>query len=298
MRRAIYASSVALGADRFLRWRRRGGVVLCYHNVVADDDTPPGDRALHLPFSGFEEQVDFLAQHFSIIPLDEVARRQRAGRSLRDTAAITFDDGYRGVLRHAIPVLRARSIPAAMFVTSKGASEGGTFWWDWPAPGADASTPDLRSRLLDDCRGDAARIAAALDITPAEASEVFRPADWSELRAAAGPDITIGVHTVSHLNLAVLEDEQIRQEMAENVGDIERELGVRPTAVAYPYGSWTPRVARAASEVGMQLGLTLEGHDVIPSTDLLSVPRVNIPASVSSAAFKLWVSGLADFRAR
>jgi peptidoglycan/xylan/chitin deacetylase (PgdA/CDA1 family) len=298
VRKAIYGSAVALGVDRLLRWRRPGGIVLCYHNIVADADAPPGDRALHLSVSAFEAHVEFLAQCFSVISLAELVRRQSAGQSMRGTAAITFDDGYRGVLVHALPLLRARGLPAAMFITSRGASDGNTFWWDWPAPGAEASTPRLRSLLLDECRGDAARVAAALDVTPIEADAVFRPASWSELRSSAGPDITIGVHTVSHQNLAVLDDEMIRQELAENVRDIERELGSRPKAVAYPYGSWTPRVVEAASELRLELGLTLDGHDVRPSTNLLSVPRVNIPASLSTPAFRLWASGLADIRGR
>ena len=126
MRKAAYRAAVALGVDRLLRWRRDGGVVLCYHGVIAAGDVAPGDGALHLPLPDFERQLDFLASHFAVIPLEEVERRLRAGRSLRGTAAITFDDGYRGVLQHALPALRARALPAAMFVTSVGAGSGRT----------------------------------------------------------------------------------------------------------------------------------------------------------------------------
>lgn len=297
MRRAIYRAALGLGLDRWLRWRRAGGLVLCYHNVVAPGEVPPGDPALHLPLDAFESQLDFLQRHFAAIPLEELLARLRAGRSLRGTVAITFDDGYRGALRYALPAMRRRTIPAALFVTSVGARIGSTFWWDWPSPGVDAERPGLRDVLLNQCQGDAAQIAQRLELQPVEAMPSLQPARWSELREAAGADVTFGSHSVSHRNLAALSDAEIDNELLTNIDDIERELGRRPVAVAYPYGSWSPRVAARAAAIGLQLGFTLDSRDVAASTSPLSVPRVNLPSSISQAAFALWASGLAAMRA-
>lgn len=298
MRKLLYAGAATLGLGHLLRRRRSGGIVLCYHNVIADDDEPPGDAALHLPVREFDAQLDVLDRYFSVITLGEMVDRQRSGRTLRGTVAITFDDGYRGVLLHALPRLRARAVPATMFVTSAGADSGATYWWDWPKPGAEAGAPVLRTLLLDECRGDRKQIAEALGVEAVEAAETFRPASWEELRAASGPDFTFGVHTVSHRNLAALDRQAVRQELTENASDIERELGVQPFAVAYPYGAWSPAVASEVAAVGLRAGLTLDSHDVVSSTHPMSLPRVNVPASLSVPAFTLWVSGLAAIRAR
>ena len=94
-----YGALHAARVTTFVRWARGGGVILCYHNVIPQRASL-GDPALHIPLVDFTDQVDWLAAHYDIIPVADFANRIAAGRSLRGTAAITFDDEvYRGVRR-------------------------------------------------------------------------------------------------------------------------------------------------------------------------------------------------------
>ncbi|MGY4738053.1 polysaccharide deacetylase family protein [Streptomyces sp. ATMOS53] len=96
-----------------------GGVpILMYHAVAAD----PGDatRTLSVGPEAFAEQLAVIADR-GLTPLTtaDLAARWRAGRPLPDRPVlITFDDGYEGVHRHALPALAAHGFPATLFVST------------------------------------------------------------------------------------------------------------------------------------------------------------------------------------
>ncbi|MBV2356210.1 polysaccharide deacetylase family protein [Streptomyces sp. J2-1] len=92
--------------------------VLMYHAVSA---TPaPATRALSVSPDAFAEQVAKIAE-LDMTPLTtaELAAHWRDGRPLPDRPVlITFDDGYEGVHRHALPVLAEHAFPATLFVST------------------------------------------------------------------------------------------------------------------------------------------------------------------------------------
>ena len=53
-----------------------------------------------------------------------------AGRPSGRRVAVTFDDGYADFASVALPALRARAIPATLFVTTGALGADGEFWWD------------------------------------------------------------------------------------------------------------------------------------------------------------------------
>ena len=93
----FYGALDALGIPRAARLLRRGGTILCYHNVVPDgtggDSATPG---LHMPLARFESQVRWLARHYEIVPLRELVQRVERGEQ-RSTkivgASVVLDDG-------------------------------------------------------------------------------------------------------------------------------------------------------------------------------------------------------------
>ncbi|WP_374701541.1 polysaccharide deacetylase family protein [Streptomyces maremycinicus] len=92
--------------------------ILMYHAVAADpNDTT---RALSVTPAAFAEQMAVLADR-GRTPLTtaDLAARWRSGRPLpARPVLITFDDGYEGVHRHALPALARHGFPATLFVTT------------------------------------------------------------------------------------------------------------------------------------------------------------------------------------
>src|SRR6266511_3000317 len=94
-----YAVLKVAGVTPVARRLCSGGVILCYHNVVADGPDAygaAGDSSIHLSLNGFARQIRWLKAHYEIIALRQFVERLARGRPLQGAAAITFDDGYGG----------------------------------------------------------------------------------------------------------------------------------------------------------------------------------------------------------
>ncbi|MGW0828072.1 polysaccharide deacetylase family protein [Streptomyces sp. NPDC002845] len=102
--------------------------ILMYHAVA----TAPGDatRALSVAPEAFAEQMALLGDlRLTPVSTAELAAGWRFGRPLPDRPVlITFDDGYEGVHRHALPVLAKHGFAATLFVSTgwiRGAYDNG-----------------------------------------------------------------------------------------------------------------------------------------------------------------------------
>jgi peptidoglycan/xylan/chitin deacetylase (PgdA/CDA1 family) len=287
-----YAGLVASGATAVTRSLRRSGTVLCYHNVVARDTTPVGDPGLHMTSDAFEWQMRWLIAHYDVVPLRTLVGCARAGRSLRSMAAITFDDGYEGVFAHAVPILRMLGIPATVFIVADATDRTTGFWWDQPEIIAMANS-DHRDRWLNALQGDTTAILRDAD-AGADVPAMYRAAGWATLRMHARNGIDLGVHSVSHRSLPTLDDGELHTEVHKSRAMIHRETGIWSDLFAYPYGRCDTRTARCVERAGYCAAF---GVGDFTEGDPWCLPRLNIPARISGAAFKAWTAGLHGSRA-
>lgn len=297
--RTLFATFRRSGLAALARQLRPGAVVLCYHNVLREPAQVP-DPALHIPQTAFAEQVEWLAAHFDVLPLSELTARAARGASLRGLAAITFDDAYVGSVTHGLQILSARQLPSTVFIPTAAPTSRAPFWWDQPAGVNAAQDARWREHCLEALAGDSSRIAAAG--TKPESSSIALaddclPAGWDTLRALNRDMVSLQSHSVLHRTLPQLDDASLAAEMRDSADSIERELGARPSHIAFPYGRWDERVARAVAAAGYRAGWALDGRDLVSTSDLRCAPRLNIPASISLDAFAAWVSGVSHWRA-
>lgn len=157
-----YSALRVSGLTALARRLSRGGVILCYHNVVAGTDAGPSDRlGLHMRLPTFERQMRWLAGTYEVVPLADLVGGWSRGASLRGLAAVTFDDGYSGVFDHAWPLLRDLSIPATVFVVAEAPGRDEGFWWDDPDV-LRAHSPARHRHWLTELRGDSVTIAESV----------------------------------------------------------------------------------------------------------------------------------------
>ncbi|MEU1056376.1 polysaccharide deacetylase family protein [Streptomyces sp. NPDC005876] len=92
--------------------------VLMYHAVA--DEPDDATRALSVTPRAFAEQMAAVAERgLTPVTTADLAGAWRSGRPLpRRPVLITFDDGYEGVHRHALPVLAEHGFPATLFVST------------------------------------------------------------------------------------------------------------------------------------------------------------------------------------
>jgi peptidoglycan/xylan/chitin deacetylase (PgdA/CDA1 family) len=92
--------------------------ILMYHAVATD----PNDatRVLSVSPEGFAQQMEIIGE-LGLTPVrtSDLAAGWRDGRPLPERPVlITFDDGYEGVHRHALPVLAKHGFTATVFVST------------------------------------------------------------------------------------------------------------------------------------------------------------------------------------
>ncbi len=268
-------------------------VVLALHNVVPDGQPPAGDRPLHLPVADFERFLDLLTATHTIVALDEL-NAQASGD--RPRAAITFDDAYAGALRHGLPVLAARQLPATIFV-APGLLGRPACWWDRladPNAGLDAH---VRETALHRLRGDDAAIvewAATKQPVWNAPADIFRIATADELAVAARqPRITLGAHSFSHPNLTELSAAELSRELEQPLRWLRENFQSARPWLAYPYGMTSPLVVRSAEQAGYALGFLVSGVWITPGHQHpWTLPRWSVPSGLSERGFVLHAAGV------
>ena len=286
-----YGGLRALGVPAAARRLRNSGLILCYHNVVAEHDDGVGDTSLHLPVDRFAAQMRWLVEHYDVVSLRALADHIRHGEPVRGMAAVTFDDGYAGVFEHAIPILEAHRLPATVFVVADASREASGFWWDHPEVTASA-TPRRRERWLNELAGDAGAILADIGGRAAtRLSPSHRAAPWDMIREA-GPGIDIGVHSATHRALPMLSDGDLEHEIVDSRAAIHAATGIWPNVIAYPYGLSSARVRAAVRSAGYRAAFGLRAGVLRADADVWDLERINIPAGISDAAFEAWTAGL------
>lgn len=275
-----------LAANAFAPFRyanRRAALVLTYHRFGSSDlGTFTTARA-------FEEQLRYLADHYRLVPLSEIAERVARGGELPErAAAITVDDGYRDAYEIAFPLLRKYDAPASVFVVTDFLDRRMWVWTDklrhlttrTAAAELDAriggtqitaALSDRASRLraarranealkrLPDAAKDEeiARLAAALGVEiPAEPPAEFAPFTWAEAREMDAAGFSVESHTVTHPILTNAPDEQLRRELCDSRARLADELRRPASLFCYPNGDEDARVRREVARAGYRAAVT------------------------------------------
>jgi len=227
--------------------------ILMYHAVT--DAPAAAIRALSVTPGAFADQMDVLRERgFTPVTTARLGRAWRGGPALpRRPVLITFDDGYRGVHRHALPVLRRHGFRAGVFVT--------TGWLRGPH--------EIRGAALD----------AMLD--------------WEEVGELVAAGMEIGGHSHSHPQLDQLSDDRLSYEVERCGEIISERTGSSPTSFAYPYGYSDRRVRRAVRGAGFTQSLAVGNALADPGQGPFALRRMTVGWSTGLDEFTRLVEGRA-----
>jgi len=273
-------------------------VVLMYHRVSEPAHDP---FALCVSPDHFAEQLAVLRRFAEPIALSACR-----SASPRTRVAVTFDDGYRDNLLHALPALEVAEVPATVFIVSDAIGSGREFWWDtlercfrgpWGAPRhldveaggiravgeVSSDEPSLRSvhqfLLALDPEAQAAalgEIAAQLG-DPVSGPTERLPLTLAELeRLAVNPLVEIGAHTRRHPQLPVLPAEERADEITGSRQRLEEMLGRPVRSFSYPYGATDATTIALADAAGILQACTVAPGSVDADTHPLALPRLNV----------------------
>lgn len=215
-------------------------VILTYHPVKTSDT------------ARFEKQMNMLLNTGSPVSLGGDISTLHDGYNI----AVTFDDAYQSVLQNALPVLRAKNIPATIFVPTGCLGEK-PIW---------ISNPDH---------------SYAHEIILTEEQLKTLPSDL----------ITIGSHTVSHVSLNHEDETAIRCEIVDSKKTLERILNKEVTLFAAPYATLNEKYSELFKQAGYhRIFLNIP---TFPSTrtDLYILGRTSVEPTDWPIEYHLKLSG-------
>ena len=234
--------------------------VLMYHKV---NDKP--ENPVTVPPSVFGEQMAQLAElGYQVVGLDAVLDHYVEGAPLPDRAVlITFDDGYRDNLEHALPTLQQHGYEAVLFAPLGFVGE------PRPLPHDEhLAVRGIRNPTL----------------------------DWGELRELEQSGVRVESHGISHRPLAELEVDEALREIAISKLRLEERLGRPVRAFAYVKGSeahYRPVHLSLLRQAGYDLGFTSVSGANGPHTDRYRLHRYNVEP-YPARTFQLVLEGACD----
>lgn len=251
--------------------------VLMYHGIG-----DPGCSAVNVRHIGtdlFDRHLRMFRERFNVVSLDELCAGARDPRHL--TVALTFDDGLRNNLTHALPLLEKHRVPATFFISGANPQGLPSLWGDLAdlAPrltdrkltiAGERFVVDRNGRygserdgtLLNDrikqLGGSAPKVGLYEQLRdlfdgPLDPWRMF----WQlmsdeELRQVARhPLISLGSHGWWHNDMGRIPLADAEEELRKS-REYLAELSGRPvTAIAWPAGSYSAAVVEAAARMGV-----------------------------------------------
>lgn len=221
--------------------------ILMYHQIDAPPPRGTPLRGLVVSPGSFARQMGLLRllgyRGLSMRELEPYLAGQKQGK----VVGITFDDGYRNNLDHALPVLSRHGFTATCYAVS--GQFGGRNSWD---EGLVAQTPLMTHE------------------------------EWGQWRDAG---MDIGSHTRHHASLPDLDTAAAREEIAGSRHDLEQALGCEVRHFCYPYGRYTLEHAALAREAGYATATTTNRGRVQAGEDAYTLRRIMVACSTNLALF-------------
>jgi len=221
--------------------------VLVYHNIGAQRK-----GQLLIAASTFEEQMRYLkAEGYHAIRLEDFLAHLSQKRQLpKRSVLITFDDGHKGFLQYAQPVLKELGFPVVLFIQS-----------DQIAQNPNATTLSW-SELRELPKGNVD--IQAHSKTHGDLRRASRESESSytrRMRVELGTPLTL-----------------LREQLPE--------LAKAPETIAYPYGEWDESLLGYVKQYGYVAGFTLRGEANAAFVPLLKVSRTLVFADWKLEDFK------------
>jgi peptidoglycan/xylan/chitin deacetylase (PgdA/CDA1 family) len=217
----------------------------------------------------FEAKLHFLKRSTNVVSLDDFFAGKLSSK--RINVVITFDDGYKSWVTHAVPILNKLELPAVFFIAS-----------GFIGLSKEDETEFAQSKLF-----------AKLGLF-----KMTGCLDYKDVKKISERGFTVGGHTISHCNLADLRNEgRIRQEIVEDKMRLETITGSNIIYFAYPFGAYNnPKLnlSKILRESGYRGAVTTTPNFNSVESDPYMLHREMTHAAMHPCVFKARVYGNGD----
>lgn len=308
------------------------GHILTFHRVCTENNYVLM-KALQVTPEYLESVIKFfISNNIEIVNLDECYRRINSKDKVKRFVVFTFDDGYVDNYTNALPVFEKYNAPFTIFLTTGFPDHKIVLWWyllenlinsnnkiefkdDGDSFLYNTSTLEekriafmkIRNYILEsnhknyytrlntifkDENIDLFRLTRELALSWKQVIEL----DTHEL-------VTIGAHTVNHMALSRLNDDEVVEEISNSKKIIETKIKSPVQYLAYPIGTSMEageREFNLARMCNIKMAVTTEKGNIFKhhTNYLYSLPRIGINENLSIPNIDLYINGMTTFRDR
>ena len=213
----------------------------------------PAAPRMHIDRDTFRQHLRYLEMTgYNVIPLKHLYEYVMGKRATipKNAVVITIDDGWKSTYTEAFPELQKRKFPFTVFIY----------------PNIIGKTTNALS--------------------------------WKEIREMAQAGVDIQSHSLTHPYLTKRHhrsktekaySEWLVKELAQSRKILEKETGQKVEFLAYPYGDFDDRVAKASARAGYSAALTCEFGPVKQGSDPLRMKRFVIDDRMDFTAFRRYL---------
>jgi len=294
--------------------------VLTYHRFPSSSGNDFfDDEVVDVTPECFERQIVSLQKHFTLVGSHELCAFAAGGPLPPNAVAITFDDGYLDNYEIALPILKRHGAKAVFFLSTGCIGERRMYWWDrvayivkrtpqsklklnypFPVEFGLANRPVALERILRlmkthpgldlerflDELAHAAEVAWSQKIERSFAEQLLMT--WDHVRELRRAGMDVESHTRTHRVLDTLPPADLEDELAGSRADLEREVGVRARALAYPVGNALGKnspIRAAMLQAGYEIGLSSNtgSNPLSGPVDRFNIRRQAVGLNVSEA---------------
>ena len=300
--------------------------IVTFHDVCTAGD----ELTYGVDVQTFEQTLRHFKTHFDVVPLSRVLELAAAGPggaasrgagTGRPLLAVTFDDGRKSLVTHALPVLKKHGICATAFIISKTLDPAFLIWTDvveWLVGQLDRVTlPKYLGYAVSIDTGDFVRkrdavitLKSFLRYMPARrremalrdlflvnglATDTLCPGglylSGDDLKTLVESGIEIGSHSHTHEVFSLLSVEEARGELMTSKRVLEEAAGRPVRYFAFPNGTaadFRPQDVALAREAGFEAVLTTVRGAVSLTPGQFLLPRIEAPGGYEEQPLNLF----------
>ena len=299
-----------------LNFFKKSNVILNYHRIFPDNDSYKPNDELIVSVKKFKEQLIFLKKNYNIVSLDEILNFEKSNKL---KVCITFDDGYRDNLIHALPILNDLNVPATIYVITRFLEGEFNIWWyeledyiwqnhknikfEFNKKKYDFSINNDKEKTK--CFEKLNQIIKNLsvvernnflkELTQTENRKQYKEKLLSKddlIFLSSNPLITIGAHSHNHLSLKNLEHDECINEIKMSKRVLESTISREIKHFSYPYGSKKDagkREFKAVRDLGFKSAVTTT-IGKLSEKRLFNLPRIHMNQKTNEKILKFKLS--------
>jgi len=262
-------------------------IVLTFHRVLDDSQLEHtcSLAGIVVRRRTFEDLAEYVVQNFEAV---DFARATGAPTD-RMRVMLTFDDGWKDNYTNAMPVMRAHSIPATVFVCPGLMGRTLPFWPELVASLLGESSPPAGEAeieaLIETLKTYSPErrqkyIARLYDLrAPAHNTDSHsgdQTVTWDDIREMDAAGVSFGCHTQTHQILTTVPAQTARREIRDAKRAIEGTLYRQCDLFSYPNGNCSQATRRILTEEGFAAAFTTQRGAWTAGTDRMAIPRINV----------------------